>query len=73
VLDVLATASHYTLDVLTAPAVPLLAYAIPGLPALVRRRAGSAGPVSGQPRHRPGGTVVPGAATEDSTRIGTFG
>jgi hypothetical protein len=31
VLDVLATANHYMLDVITAPAVVLLAYAIPGL------------------------------------------
>jgi hypothetical protein len=73
VLDVLATANHYTLDVLTAPAVLLLACAIPGLPAFARRRAGSTGPVPGQPRRRPGGTVVPGAAPGDSTRTGTFG
>jgi hypothetical protein len=43
IADVLATANHYLLDVLTAPGVVLIAYAIVASPALVRR------PV----RHRP--------------------
>lgn len=38
VLDVIATANHYLLDVITAPAVLVLAYAIAGLPALGRRQ-----------------------------------
>jgi membrane-associated phospholipid phosphatase len=38
VLDVLATGNHYLLDVITAPGVVLLAYAIAGLLALCRRR-----------------------------------
>jgi len=37
VADVLATANHYLLDVITAPAVLLLAYAIAASPALARR------------------------------------
>jgi PAP2 superfamily protein len=37
VADVLATANHYLLDVITAPAVLLLAYAIAAAPALARR------------------------------------
>lgn len=37
VLDVIATANHYMLDVITAPAVLVLAYAIAALPALRRR------------------------------------
>ncbi len=43
---------------------------------LARRRRSRpfvAAPVPGQPLHRPGGTVVPRATREDSTRIGTFG
>ena len=43
VLGALATASHYTLDVITAPAVLVLAYAIPGLPAPGLRRHGTNG------------------------------
>src|SRR5262245_44680489 len=38
VLDVLATANHYMLDVLTAPALLVLAYAAPRLRTLVRSR-----------------------------------
>jgi hypothetical protein len=37
VADVLATANHYLLDAITAPAVLLLAYAIAASPALARR------------------------------------
>ncbi len=37
IVDVLATANHYLLDVLTAPGVLLLAYAIALSPALIRR------------------------------------
>ena len=42
VLDVLATANHYMLDVLTAPALLVLAYATPKLRTLVRYRRGTA-------------------------------
>jgi hypothetical protein len=46
-VDVLATANHYLLDVITAPGVVLLAYAIALLPRFVRRhgwvRSGGAG------------------------------
>jgi len=42
VLDVLATANHYMLDVLTAPALLVLAYAAPKLRTLVRYRRGTA-------------------------------
>jgi len=42
VLDVLATANHYMLDVFTAPALLVLAYAAPRLRTLVRRRRGTA-------------------------------
>ena len=38
VLDVLATANHYWLDVVTAPAVLVLAYAMAAVPEYVRRR-----------------------------------
>jgi hypothetical protein len=41
-LDVLATANHYMLDVLTAPALLALAYAAPKLRALECRRRGTA-------------------------------
>ncbi|HXZ77585.1 MAG TPA: hypothetical protein VEH31_42865, partial [Streptosporangiaceae bacterium] len=37
VADVLATANHYLLDAITAPAVLLLAHAIAASPALARR------------------------------------
>jgi hypothetical protein len=37
VLDVLSTANHYMLDVVTAPAVVVLAYAIALAPSLARR------------------------------------
>jgi hypothetical protein len=37
VADVLATANHYLLDVITAPAVLLLAYAIAAASALARQ------------------------------------
>ena len=39
VLDVLATANHYLLDVITAPAILALAYAAAAIPALVRQLA----------------------------------
>ena len=38
VLDVLATANHYWLDVITAPAVLALAYALAAVPEYIRRR-----------------------------------
>ena len=38
ILDVLATANHYWLDVITAPAVLALAYALAALPEYIRRR-----------------------------------
>jgi hypothetical protein len=37
IADVLATANHYLLDVITAPGVLLLAYAVAAAPALARR------------------------------------
>jgi hypothetical protein len=43
VLDVLATANHYMLDVLTAPALLVLAYAAPKLRTLVRSAWSSTG------------------------------
>ncbi|HEY7361023.1 MAG TPA: phosphatase PAP2 family protein [Streptosporangiaceae bacterium] len=56
VADVLATANHYLLDVITAPAVLLLAYAIAASPALARRL--SLLPV----RHPPAGPPPPSRA-----------
>jgi hypothetical protein len=60
VADVLATANHYLLDVVTAPAVLLLAYAIAASPALARRLGLL--PV----RHRPRG---PGPASRASAPV----
>ena len=55
--DVLATANHYLLDVITAPGVVLLAYAIAFLPRFARRRGlvrgggpGRGGPLVGDGR-----------------------
>jgi hypothetical protein len=45
IADVLATANHYLLDVIIAPGVLLLAYAVAAAPALARR--------PGVPRLRP--------------------
>jgi hypothetical protein len=61
VADVLATANHYLLDVITAPTVLLLAYAIAASPALARRL--------GLPpaRHRP---RRPAAAVPGGTPLG---
>jgi len=64
VADVLATANHYLLDVITAPGVLLLAYAIAAAPALARR-AGLL-PV----RHRPRG---PGSASRAPAPAGLGG
>jgi hypothetical protein len=56
VADVLATANHYLLDVVTAPAVLLVAYAIVASPALAHRLG--LVPV----RHRPAGPPPPSPA-----------
>jgi hypothetical protein len=60
-VDVLATANHYLLDVITAPGVVLLAYAIALLPRFARRlglvHGGSlhcGGPLAGHGRGTPG-------------------
>jgi PAP2 superfamily len=46
VADVLATANHYLLDVISAPGVVLIAYVVVGSPAMIRRfRSGSVRPV----------------------------
>jgi hypothetical protein len=76
VLDVLVTANHYMLDVLTAPALLVLAYAAPKLRMLVCRRRGTAPrdavsvisiPANGR------GTVVPGVSREVPPHMSTFG
>jgi hypothetical protein len=73
VADVLATANHYLLDVITAPGVLLLAYAIVAAPALARRlrvlpvrhRPRGPGPASRPPAPvRPGGLPAPREAPE---------
>ena len=76
VLDVLATANHYMLDVLTAPALLVLAYAAPRLRTLVCGRRGTvprdAARVTPIPADRRG-TVVPGGSREIPPPMSTFG
>jgi hypothetical protein len=62
VADVLATANHYLLDVITAPAILLLGYAVAGIPVLLRRHAGG----------RETGRVLAHSATATATAIATL-
>jgi hypothetical protein len=59
VADVLATANHYLLDVITAPVILLLGYAIAAIPSLVRRVAArhQAGPCLAHPATATAGPV----------------
>jgi len=75
--DVLATANHYLLDVVTAPAIVLLAYGIALAPALVRRidprradRDPAPSPALAGPERRPA-TASP--ASPQSDRVDSCG
>jgi PAP2 superfamily len=67
VMDVLATANHYLLDVITAPLILLLGYAIAAIPPHARRLLSSRRP--GRPSAHPA-TVMAGPGAPPASRSG---